>query len=60
MPVILQPSDFALWLDPETSDAGQLKSLLKPYPEQQTDLYPVSRRVNNPRNDDAGCIEPIK
>ena len=59
MPVILQPSDFALWLDPETSDAGQLKSLLKPYPDQQTDLYPVSRHVNNPRNDDAECIKPI-
>ena len=59
MPVIIKPEDFATWLDPALQNPTQLKPLLKPYPAEETALYPVSRRVNNPRNDDPTCIQPM-
>jgi putative SOS response-associated peptidase YedK len=36
-----------------------LKALLRPYPAEEMDLYPVSRWVNSPGNDDPRCIEPL-
>jgi len=55
MPVILRPTDYEPWLaaggvDPET---------LAPYPDEPMTLWPVSTRVNAPRNDDPGVIEPM-
>jgi putative SOS response-associated peptidase YedK len=35
-----------------------LQSLLEPYPEEQMESYPVSQRVNSPKNDDPSLIEP--
>src|SRR3990172_8404093 len=32
MPVILNPANFDLWLDPAVQEAGPLQSLLQPYP----------------------------
>ncbi len=59
MPVILDPKDYDLWLDPDVRDAGKLRRLLGPYPPEDMAAYPVSLRVNNPRNDDPACIEPL-
>ena len=36
----------------------RLASLLGPYPSEAMAAYPVGSRVNNPGNDDPGCIEP--
>jgi putative SOS response-associated peptidase YedK len=60
MPVILPPEDFALWLDREMQDPVQLQSLLRPRPDDEIVLYPVSKRVNKPSNDDPACIEPLR
>src|SRR5438309_1807243 len=35
------------------------KPLLRPYPPETMTYYPVNLRVNNPRNDDVLCIEPL-
>lgn len=59
MPVILDPADYALWLDPEVEDRDLLQPLLRPYPAQRMDAYPVSRYVNSPDNDSPKCIEPL-
>lgn len=59
MPVILQPKDYELWLDPETQQPDLLQPLLHPYPPAEMDAYPVSRWVNSPNNDDPKCIEPL-
>jgi putative SOS response-associated peptidase YedK len=59
MPVILDPKDYDLWLDPDVRDAGKVRRLLGPYPPADMTACPVSLRVNNPRNDDAVCIEPL-
>ena len=58
MPVILNPSDLALWLDPKAG-SKDLLSLLDPYPATEMEAYEVSRLVNSPTNDTPACIESI-
>ena len=57
--VILPPETYDLWLDPAVREAEQFLSLLVPYPTEDMEAYPVSRRVNNPSNDEAGCVESV-
>ena len=57
MPVILEPEQHAPWLDTGNEDAG---ALLGPYAGEGLCYYPVSRHVNNVRNDDAECIRPLE
>jgi putative SOS response-associated peptidase YedK len=59
MPVILSPEHFNSWLDPDNINRSGLKALLKPWPEDETDLYAVSKKISNPKNDDPECISPI-
>jgi len=59
MPVILDPGDYDLWLDPSVQDAVRLQALLRPYPAEPMTAYPVSTRVNNPAHDSPDCIEPV-
>jgi putative SOS response-associated peptidase YedK len=59
MPVILSKENFDLWLDPRMEDAETLQSLLVPYAAPDFEAFPVSRAVNSPANDFAGCIEPL-
>jgi putative SOS response-associated peptidase YedK len=59
MPVILHPEDYALWLDPDFDEKEALTTLLKPYPAEVMEAYPVSRRVNSPSNNEPGCIESV-
>ena len=59
MPVILDPEDYDLWLDPDFDEKDPLASLLKPYPAEAMEAYPVSRFVNSPRHDDERCVEPV-
>ncbi len=56
MPVILAPNDYERWLD--TSDADPV-DLLRPYPSSAMRAYPISTRVNSPKNDDPEIIEPL-
>jgi putative SOS response-associated peptidase YedK len=58
MPVILAPSDWALWLDPELRDPERVRALLRPC-GGRFELRPVSPRVNRPEHDDPGCIAPV-
>lgn len=60
MPVILHPTDYALWLDPAVEEPDRLQPLLLPFPAEEMDAYPVSRWVNRPQNDDPRCIEPLE
>ncbi len=59
MPVILDPEDYATWLDPEIQDPKRLEPLLRSYPGDRMNCYPVSHKVNNPRVDGPECIEPV-
>jgi putative SOS response-associated peptidase YedK len=60
MPVILASEHYATWLDPQNNDPAVLEPLLKSWPSDEIALYAVSKRVNNPRNDEPGCIAPIE
>lgn len=59
MPVILKKSDFEDWLNPNFNDTDYLKSLLVPYPAEKMDKYPVSSKVNSPKNELAELISPL-
>jgi putative SOS response-associated peptidase YedK len=60
MPVILDPKDYDLWLDPEVKEPELLQPLLHPYPTQEMLAYPVSKVVNKPSNDSVECIERVE
>ena len=49
------PADYARWLDVEQPGTEEL---LRPYPADAMAAYRVSTRVNSPKNDDAGVIDP--
>jgi putative SOS response-associated peptidase YedK len=57
MPVILNPKDYDLWLDPDVQDPTLLEPLLRPCPSDELEVYPVSRLVNDPRHEDPKCVE---
>lgn len=59
MPVVLLPDDYDAWLDPENRDPKKLESLLQDRCVREFLGYPVSTRVNSPRNNDPRCIEPL-
>jgi putative SOS response-associated peptidase YedK len=58
MPVMLPPSAWDQWLDPENDDVEALGKLLVPVPASLLDLHPVSRAVNNVRDTGPELIEP--
>jgi len=58
MPVILPKERRAEWLSPDCYDPKYLSTLLEVYPENELEAYPVSTRVNDPKNDSADCIQP--
>ena len=56
MPMILQPADYKLWLDPEISGRGNILPLLRQYSSQEMEAFPVGTIVNNPKTEDPRCI----
>lgn len=57
MPVMLEKSDEETWLT--ASDEDTLQDVLDPYPSEELQAYPVSKKVNNPANDSPDVIEEI-
>lgn len=49
MPVILKREDEKTWLG--SKDSAEILSLLRPYPAEDMDAFPVSKQVNSPRNE---------
>ena len=60
MPVILAPEDWDAWLETDAKDAEGLQNLLKPYLAEGMTAWPVSTKVNSPRNDSAECVEALE
>lgn len=58
MPVILHPEDEQLWLNRAVTDVSAITPLLRPYPANQLEAYPVSASVGSVRNDEPALIEP--
>jgi putative SOS response-associated peptidase YedK len=60
MPVILQKEDEETWLNPDISEPAQLQPLLKSYPDDKMETWPVGEEARNPRNDYPELIKPIQ
>ncbi|MDZ7717850.1 MAG: SOS response-associated peptidase [Balneolaceae bacterium] len=56
MPVILHPSEFDDWLNPDNQDPDYLTDFLRPYPDDAIDEYIVSKAVGNVRNNDKASL----
>jgi len=60
MPVILQQSEFARWLDPAYKDILHLQNFYHPFPLELMTSWPVAKTVNSPANDLEECIRPLE
>ena len=60
MPAILAPGDYAEWLGESAVPRDRLLALVQGARSPDLVARPVSRRLNNPRNDDAACIAPVE
>lgn len=56
-PAVIEAADAELWLDPDTA-LEEARALLRPAPLELLGAFPVSRRVNDPANQDAACAHP--
>lgn len=59
MPVILSEDAWDTWLDPTFQDVPALQSLLAPAPDDLLRVYPVSRLVNDVRNNGPELLQPL-
>ncbi|CAH1748296.1 Abasic site processing protein [Thauera humireducens] len=59
MPVIIQPDDYAAWLDPGVTDAHLVCELAGEYPPAGMEAYPVGRAVGNPRAQGPRLVEAL-
>jgi putative SOS response-associated peptidase YedK len=55
-PAVLQRSDWDTWLS-DTPDKAFL--CLRQYPDDLRAAWPVSRKVNSPKNNDASLVDPV-
>jgi putative SOS response-associated peptidase YedK len=54
MPVTLPENQLDAW---QSGEAG--KEILLPYPADEMTVWPISPRVNSPKNDDAEILERV-
>jgi putative SOS response-associated peptidase YedK len=59
MPVILDPKDYAAWLDQTPRPNEELLALLRAFPSEAMRAGPVSTLVNSPRNQGPARIAPV-
>ena len=55
MPVIIERTDWPLWLGEED---GDVTTLLRPLPADRLRIWPIERTVNNVRNDGPELLVP--
>ena len=59
MPVLIPEKNWDLWLDPKSTNI-ELKTLLRPFPDELMTAYEVSKKVNNPLYNYEDCMSEIK
>ena len=57
MPVILHPENEHLWL--QSQNVEELVALLKPYPAELMESYPISDRINSVTQDDERLVNRL-
>lgn len=58
MPLVIQPDDYAAWLNPKT-DSQVIHEILTLQAMQFWMITPVSKQVNNPKTDSPVCIKSL-
>jgi putative SOS response-associated peptidase YedK len=62
MPLVISPQDLERWVAEMPKGANDVtddvRALLRAPPDGSLERFPVSRRVNDVRNDDPGCVAP--
>jgi putative SOS response-associated peptidase YedK len=53
---ILRPADYDRWLGMESDP----RDLLAPFPGEPMTMWPISKRVNSPQNDDESLLEEVR
>lgn len=59
MPMSVAPENWADWLDPTNTDVDHTRSLMAPPAPGSLETYPVSKAVNNVRNNGEDLLKPI-
>ena len=59
MPVIIRPENYSTWLDTNLTDVTKIQAIALTYPDRLMEAYPVSRKVNSPKNDSPDMIEEV-
>lgn len=59
MPVIVPQNKVDMWLDPGFQDLEALKEILRPYPSDEMEMFPVSSKVNPAKFDSATNVVPL-
>ncbi|MFL6241217.1 MAG: SOS response-associated peptidase [Actinomycetes bacterium] len=59
MPLMVDPAGWSAWLDPRRDDPAAVRDLLVPARPGLLEAYPVSRAVNDVRNEGPHLLEPI-
>jgi putative SOS response-associated peptidase YedK len=57
MPVILRPEDEEAWLKEE--NIARVGKLLLPFDSSQMEAYPISKKVNSPKNNGTEIVLPV-
>ncbi|HWE02392.1 MAG TPA: SOS response-associated peptidase [Tepidisphaeraceae bacterium] len=57
MPAIVRKDDRARWLTAGEVEPKDMADILRPFPADEMEAYPVSTQVNKPANDSPDCIE---
>jgi putative SOS response-associated peptidase YedK len=56
--MILDPTDYAVWLGEDEASQEELLAMLRPAPAESMEAFPVGAAVGNVRNKSATLIEP--
>ena len=59
MPMLVEPENWARWLDPRIDDLEMLSELLVPAAAGRLEAFAVSTQVNDVRNNGPELIEPL-
>lgn len=59
MPMVVEPDRWDAWLDPALTDVEEVRGLLVPAMAGTMEAYPVSKAVNNVRNNGAELMKPL-
>ncbi len=57
--MIIEPANYGRWLGEEPADPMRVLMMLKPFPAEQMEAYPVGAAVGNVKNDEPGLLVSV-